>query len=307
MNQTVPPTHEQAIDAWISERAAHVDECLQGLLPDGASPPSPLHQAMRWASVGAGKRVRACMVYAAGHACHPAPDHTLQVALDKAASAVELVHAYSLIHDDLPCMDDDAMRRGKPATHIEFGEAMALLAGDAMQPLAFEWLSDMPIAPALVVQATKSLAQAIGSQGMAGGQAIDLQSTGLELGESDLAAMHGKKTGCLLSASAQLGAIIVGAGSAQREGLRAYAKAIGLAFQVVDDVLDATVPSDQLGKTAGKDAAAHKATYVSVLGVDKASELARQLHQQAYEAIKGFGVHGHYLRGLADFIVRRAY
>lgn len=307
MSQVASVARDSGIDDWISERASHVDGCLSALLPDGTSAPSPLHQAMRWASIGAGKRVRACMVYAAAHACHPNPDNTLQLALDKAAAAVELVHAYSLIHDDLPCMDDDAMRRGKPATHIEFGEAMALLAGDAMQPLAFEWLSDMPISPALVVQATKSLAQAIGSQGMAGGQAIDLQSTGIALDESGLAAMHGKKTGSLLSASAQLGAIIVGAGSTQRECLRAYAKAIGLAFQVVDDVLDATAPSNQLGKTAGKDAAAHKATYVTLLGVDKASELAAQLHHQAIEAVKGFGAHGQYLRGLADFIVRRAY
>jgi farnesyl diphosphate synthase len=307
MSQVVSQTQQSGFDDWIGERASHADQCLCTLLPEERAPPSALHKAMRWASIGAGKRIRACMVYAAGHACHPSPDNSLQVALDKAAAAVELVHAYSLIHDDLPCMDDDAMRRGKPATHIEFGEAMALLAGDAMQPLAFEWLSDMPIAPALVVQATKNLAQAIGSQGMAGGQAIDLQSTGVVLDESDLAAMHSKKTGSLLSASAQLGAIIVGAGSAQRESLRAYSKAIGLAFQVVDDVLDATAPSNQLGKTAGKDAAAHKATYVSLLGVDRASELALQLHQQATEAIKGFGVRGEYLRGLADYIVRRAY
>ena len=247
------------------------------------------------------------MVYAAGHACQPAPDTTTQQALDRAAAAVELIHAYSLIHDDLPCMDDDPMRRGKPATHMEFGEAMALLAGDAMQPLAFEWLNEMPIAPALVVQASKNLAQAIGSQGMAGGQAIDLESTGLALDAQALAAMHGKKTGSLLSACAQLGAIIVGAGSAKRESLQVYAKAIGLAFQVVDDVLDATVPSTQLGKTAGKDAAAEKATYVSLLGVERATELAMELHSQACEAIRVFGTHGHYLRGLADFIVRRAY
>ena len=306
MSQTLPE-NETHIDDWIAQQASRADQCLQSMLPAADREPVRLHKAMRWASVGAGKRVRACMVYAAGHACQPAPDTTTQQALDRAAAAVELIHAYSLIHDDLPCMDDDPMRRGKPATHMEFGEAMALLAGDAMQPLAFEWLNEMPIAPALVVQASKNLAQAIGSQGMAGGQAIDLESTGLDLDEQALAAMHGKKTGSLLSACAQLGAIIVGAGSAKRESLQVYAKAIGLAFQVVDDVLDATVPSTQLGKTAGKDAAAEKATYVSLLGVERATELAMELHSQACEAIRVFGTHGHYLRGLADFIVRRAY
>ena len=301
------PLDNQAIDAWISEKAQQVDLCLGKMLPPVQSEPASLHAAMRWASLGAGKRVRACMVYAAGHACHNSPDATLQQALNRAAAAVELVHAYSLIHDDLPCMDDDVMRRGKPATHIEFGEAMALLAGDAMQPMAFEWLSEMPIAPALVVQAVRTLAVAIGSQGMAGGQAVDLLSTGQKLDEQTLAQMHAKKTGSLLSACAQLGAIIVGAGSSQRESLRSYSRAIGLAFQVVDDVLDVTAASDQLGKTAGKDAAADKATYVSLYGVDGATALAQQLHQQACDAIVAFGKRGEYLRGLADFIVQRAY
>lgn len=296
-----------SMEAWSAERIEQVDACLQQLLPDVQVQPMQLHAAMRWATIGAGKRVRACMVYAAGHACHPGPDANLQQALNRAACAVELIHAYSLIHDDLPCMDDDAMRRGKPATHVEFGEAMALLAGDAMQPLAFEWLSEMPIAPALVVQSVRTLAVAIGSQGMAGGQAIDLLSTGQQIDEQMLAQMHAKKTGSLLAACAQLGAIIVGAGSPQRESLRAYSRAIGLAFQVVDDILDVTAPSEQLGKTAGKDAAADKATYVSLCGVDGAKTLAHDLHQQACDAILIFGKRGEYLRGLADFIVQRAY
>lgn len=296
-----------AIEGWIAERAQQVDDCLKNLLPGDDIDPAPLHAAIRWASVGAGKRVRACMVYAAAQACHVGPDANLQKALNLAACAVELIHAYSLIHDDLPCMDDDSMRRGKPSTHVEFGEAMALLAGDAMQPLAFEWLSEMPIAPALVVQAVHTLAFAIGSQGMAGGQAVDLLSTGQKLDEQMLAQMHAKKTGSLLAASAQIGAIIVGAGSSQRESLRAYSNAIGLAFQVVDDVLDATAPSEQLGKTAGKDAAADKATYVSLFGIDGATALVTELHQQACEAILTFGKRGEHLRGLADFIVQRAY
>ena len=296
-----------SIVPWIAERAEQVDTALKRLLPEQHVEPASLHAAMRWATVGAGKRVRASMVYAAGYACHAEQDSNLQNALDRAACAVELIHAYSLIHDDLPCMDDDSMRRGKPATHIEFGEAMALLAGDAMQPLAFEWLSEMPIAPALVVQAVRTLAVAIGSQGMAGGQAIDLMSTGQRLDEQMLAQMHAKKTGSLLSACAQLGAIIVGAGSAQRESLRNYSGAIGLAFQIVDDVLDATAPTERLGKTAGKDAATDKATYVSLFGVEGATALVRDLHQQACEATMIFGKRGEYLRGLADFIVQRAY
>jgi farnesyl diphosphate synthase len=298
---------QPSIDAWIAERAQQVDACLNQLLPGADVEPADLHAAMRWAALGAGKRVRACMVYAAGHACLASSDANLQQALNRAAAAVELIHAYSLIHDDMPCMDDDSMRRGKPATHIQFGEAMALLAGDAMQPLAFEWLSDMPIAPALGLQAVRTLAVAIGSQGMAGGQAVDLLSTGRQLDERLLAEMHSKKTGSLLSACAQLGAIVVGAGSPQRECLRDYSRAIGLAFQVIDDVLDVTAPSDVLGKTAGKDLVADKATYVSLLGVAGAKDLAQQLHQQACEAILSFGKRGEYLRGLADFIVQRAY
>lgn len=296
-----------AMSAWIAERALEVETSLDHWLPSIENEPSALHAAMRWASLGGGKRVRACMVYAAAYACHPMVDANLQQALNRVASAVELIHAYSLIHDDLPCMDDDAMRRGKPATHVQFGEAIALLAGDAMQPLAFEWLSEMPIAPALVVQASRTLALAIGSQGMAGGQAVDLLSTGISLDEKALAQMHAKKTGSLLAACAQLGAIVVGAGSSQREALRAYSQSIGLAFQVVDDVLDATAGSEQLGKTAGKDAVADKATYVALLGVEGATALAADLHRQAGDAIVSFGKRGVYLRGLADFIVRRGY
>ncbi len=295
------------LDQWMAQRVLQVEEALQSLLVGSEVEPVALHSAIRWAALGAGKRIRACMVYAAAHACHRTPDLALQQALNRAACAVELIHAYSLIHDDLPCMDDDPVRRGRPATHVQFGEAIALLAGDAMQPLAFEWLSEMPVAPALVVQAVRTLAAAIGSQGMAGGQAVDLLSTGQVLDQEALAQMHAKKTGSLLSASAQLGAIVVGASSQQRAALRAYSEAIGLAFQVVDDVLDATADSAQLGKTAGKDAQAEKATYVGLLGVDGAKSLAQDLHRSANDAIVTFGRHGEYLRALADFIVQRSY
>jgi farnesyl diphosphate synthase len=293
--------------AWQSEHAQRVDDVLDRLLPPESLVPLSLHAAMRWAALGPGKRVRACLLYGAAQACHASGDPSLSQALDRSAAAVELIHAYSLIHDDLPCMDDDSMRRGKPATHIQFGEAMALLAGDAMQPLAFEWLADMPISPALVVQSMLVLSRAIGSQGMAGGQAVDLLSTGQQLDQAALAAMHGKKTGALLGASVQLGAIVVGADSVRREALRRYSEAIGLAFQVVDDVLDATVDTEQLGKTAGKDLAADKATYVSLLGVDQARSLAQTLKDAALEALVTFGPAADRLRGLAEFVVRRVY
>lgn len=296
---------QMAFERWLSEQASRVDDRLDDLLPSADTVPSELHEAMRWAALGAGKRVRACLLYASARACHPSPDPVLDRALDLAAAAVELIHAYSLIHDDLPCMDDDDLRRGRAATHIKFGEAMALLAGDAMQPLAFEWLSDMPIAPALTVQATHLLAHAIGSAGMAGGQAIDLVSTGLQLSEADLAAMHSKKTGSLLGASVQLGAIVAGADSTHREALRRYADALGLAFQVVDDVLDATSSSEKLGKTAGKDREQAKATYVSLMGLEKAQALTVELEEVAREAVKPFGDSGRHLADMASFVVRR--
>uniref|UniRef100_UPI004048BD88 polyprenyl synthetase family protein n=1 Tax=Orrella sp. TaxID=1921583 RepID=UPI004048BD88 len=292
-------------ERWLSDQASRVESNLAHLLPTDDDEPGQLHEAMRWAALGGGKRIRACLLFASARACHPAPDVVLDRALDLAASAVELIHAYSLIHDDLPCMDDDDMRRGRAATHIQFGEAMALLAGDAMQPLAFEWMSEMPIAPALTVQATQLLARAIGSKGMAGGQAIDLLSIGVRLNETDLAAMHSKKTGALLGASVQLGAIVAGADSTHREALRRYADALGLAFQVVDDVLDVTASTEKLGKTAGKDQEQSKATYVTLLGLEKAQALALELEGMAHEAVKSFGDNGRHLADLASYVVHR--
>ena len=296
---------QPAFSLWLAEYAGRTDAALEVLLPPAEVAPEPLHGAIRWAALGGGKRVRACLLHAAAQACQPKLDPVSLRSLDLAASAVEVIHAYSLVHDDLPCMDDDDMRRGKPSTHAKFGEAMALLAGDAMQPLAFTWLSEMPISPALVVQATHTLAHAIGSSGMAGGQAIDLLSTGVHVQEKDLAAMHAKKTGALLSASVQLGAIVVGADSQHRAALRKYSEAIGLAFQVVDDVLDATESSEKLGKTAGKDKMHDKATYVTLLGLERARELAHELELAACEAVKPFGASGHCLVDLAGYVVRR--
>ncbi|MDX3904243.1 MAG: polyprenyl synthetase family protein [Pigmentiphaga sp.] len=286
--------------AACGERA---EQALARALPEENAVPHSLHRAMRYAVLGGGKRVRPMLTYAAGEACASGGGN--DAALDAAAVAVELIHAYSLVHDDMPCMDDDVLRRGRPTVHVEFGQATALLAGDALQTLAFEALGGMPIAPGLTVQALQVLAAAAGSRGMAGGQAIDLDSVGKALGREELEAMHRLKTGALLRASAALGGIVVGASSAQRAALDGYAQAVGLAFQVVDDILDVTADSARLGKTAGKDAAADKPTYVSILGLEEAQALAERLRQAAHEAIAPLGAGGARLAALADFIVLR--
>jgi farnesyl diphosphate synthase len=276
---------------------------LARLLPGADVEPVMLHESMRYAVLGGGKRVRPMLVFAAGEACGA----TAAVApvLDTAAAAVEFIHGYSLVHDDMPCMDNDILRRGQPTVHVKFGEACALLAGDALQTLAFDALAHMPIAPALTVQAVQVLAGASGSYGMAGGQAVDLFSVGKVLSLDTLEGMHRLKTGALLRASAALGGIVTGASSAQRRALDSYAQAIGLAFQVVDDILDVTADSSRLGKTAGKDAASDKPTYVSILGLEEARTLAESLRLKAHAALAPFGAAGHRLAALADFIVLR--
>jgi farnesyl diphosphate synthase len=264
---------------------------------------------MRYSVLGGGKRVRAALVFAAARACGPVLTSQQEVeralAQDLAAAAVELVHAYSLVHDDLPCMDDDVLRRGRPTVHVQFDEATALLAGDALQPLAFDLLAQMPIQPELIVQAIRDLARAAGSLGMAGGQAIDLESVGKALTQQALQQMHLLKTGALLEASVSLGGLAGGANAQQRQALDAYAAAMGLAFQVIDDVLDVTADSAQLGKTPGKDAAANKPTYVTLMGLAQARAFAGTLHQQALAALNPLGGAAAQLAGLADFIVLR--
>lgn len=297
------------LQEWMTRYRERTEEALERHMPAAGVLPERLHEAMRYAVLGGGKRVRGLLVYAAGQACNPA-GQAVATALDAAAAAVEMVHAYSLVHDDLPCMDNDVLRRGRPTVHVQFDEACALLAGDALQPLAFEVLSRMPIAPALVVQAVQVLARAIGSQGMVGGQAIDLQSVGVALDRQQLETMHRLKTGALLRASVALGAVVAGASSTVRRALDQYAQAIGLAFQVVDDILDVTVDSATLGKTAGKDEASHKPTYVSLLGLEGARDLAEQLRQQAHAGLAELGDgarHADVLARLADFIVLRTH
>ena len=294
----------EGFDAWLRSHVDRVEAALEEAMPRPDAVPERLHQAMRYSVLGGGKRVRAALVYAAARACGSAGDQN-QTALDQAACSVELIHAYSLIHDDLPCMDDDVLRRGKPTVHVAFDEASALLAGDAMQPLAFKWLTDMKIDPARVVQAVRTLAIASGSHGMAGGQAIDLDSVGKTLSRERLELMHTLKTGALLAASVSLGAIVANAHAQQWVCLNDYGRMMGLAFQVVDDILDVTADSAQLGKTPGKDAAANKPTYVSLLGLNEARQLADALHGQALSALAPLGDDAKLLINMADYILLR--
>jgi len=283
---------------------ARVEAALERVLPARDLPPGRLHEAMRYAVLGGGKRVRPLLAFAAGEAAGAAPAR-----LEPVACAVELVHAYSLVHDDLPCMDDDVLRRGRPTVHVEFDEATALLAGDALQSLAFEVLAGGAAGADAAVQAdmVRLLAQAAGSRGMAGGQAIDLAAVGGTLTLPELEFMHILKTGALIRASVRLGARCGALGAAELERLDHYAKLVGLAFQVVDDVLDAEASTATLGKTAGKDAEQGKPTYVSLLGVERARELAEELRREAHETLAGFGGRGDCLRALADFIVLRRF
>jgi len=260
---------------------------------------------MRYAVLGGGKRVRPLLAFAAGDLAGADAAR-----LEMVACAVECIHAYSLVHDDLPCMDNDVLRRGKPTCHVEYDEATALLAGDSLQAFAFQLLGEQRLCaePAAQLEMVHILATACGSRGMAGGQAIDLGSVGKALALAELEHMHIHKTGALIRASVTLGARCGSPLSAQElEHLDRYSKFIGLAFQVVDDILDCEASTATLGKTAGKDAAANKPTYVSVLGVAKARELAEELRVAAQGALSGFGGRAKRLTALADFIVLRKF
>ncbi len=288
---------------WMKSVQSTMEEALAMFLPSAAEPPARLHEAMRYAVLDGGKRVRPLLVFAAGE-LFGADAATLA----RAAAAVEMIHAYSLVHDDMPCMDDDALRRGKPTVHVKYDEATALLVGDALQSQAFTVLSEGELGgdPMRRIEMLCLLARASGSVGMCGGQAIDLASVGLTLTLGELEQMHCLKTGALLRASVLLGALS-GKRLAETEtaALDAYSKAIGLAFQVVDDVLDATADSVTLGKTAGKDAADNKPTYVSILGLEQSRTLAETLRQDAHKALASFGDKARRLREIADLIVQR--
>jgi len=291
-------------DLWMRAELDTVERALQRWVPLAA--PAGLGEAMRYGVLDGGKRLRPLLVMAACEAA--AGDRSAAL---RAGVAVELIHAYSLIHDDMPCMDDDVLRRGKPTVHVKFGEAQAMLAGDAMQALAFEVLTPAAsdadgVAPVLQARLCGLLARAAGHEGMAGGQAIDLASIGVPLNESQLRDMHRRKTGALLQASVLMGAACGELPAKAWDALSLYGAAIGLAFQVVDDILDVTQASETLGKTAGKDVDANKPTYVSVLGLDGAIGQAQTLRERAQDALAGSGLrHTARLSLLADLVVDR--
>ena len=280
-----------------------MERALSDVLPAANAPPQRLHAAMRYATLGGGKRVRPMLACAAG-ALTDAPFERLKIA----GAAVEIIHAYSLIHDDLPCMDDDVLRRGRPTCHIEFDEATALLAGDALQALAFDLVAGNVLSDDAATQLdlVRLFAHACGSHGMAGGQAIDLANTGMSITLPELEFMHILKTGALIRASVLLGA---GCGRALdedgRKRLDQYARCVGLAFQVVDDILDCESNTEKLGKTVGKDQEANKPTYVSLMGLAPAKRFADELLADAMQALQGFDARADRLRQLAEFIVRR--
>ena len=288
-------------DGWARHQLARVEQALEAWVPGDA--PAGLGEAMRYGVLDGGKRLRPLLVMAACEAVAGLDEAAL-----RAAVAVELIHAYSLIHDDMPCMDNDVLRRGKPTVHVQYGQAQAMLAGDAMQALAFEVLTpDSGVPPALQARLVSLLARSAGHAGMAGGQAIDLASIGHPLSEDELRDMHRRKTGALLQASVRMGAACGPCNAVAWQALGDYGAAIGLAFQVVDDILDVTQASETLGKTAGKDQNHNKPTYVSALGLGAARRHAQALREQAHEALRKSGLVGTaaLLGVLADKVVER--
>ncbi len=285
---------------WMLAQLAAFEAAAAAQLPSAETQPQRLHAAMRYAVLDGGKRVRPLLAHAAAEAAGADGAAAMPGAL-----AVEFIHAYSLIHDDLPCMDDDVLRRGKPTVHVAFDEATAMLAGDALQAEAFRVLTGAPLPDAVRAALCSELAAAIGSAGMCGGQALDLAAVGGALTLPELERMHRMKTGALLAAAVRMGALAAQAPTALLAALDRYARAVGLAFQIVDDILDVQSSSAQLGKTAGKDAAQHKPTYVSLLGMDAARARVQALHAEALAALAPLGAGSRRLRELADLIVLR--
>lgn len=294
-----------AIDfpTWVAAQQASLEAALDTALPSADIAPQRLHAAMRYAALGGGKRVRALLCFAAGEATRADPAIVSQI-----AASIEFMHAYSLVHDDLPCMDDDDLRRGKPACHREFDEATALLVGDSLQALAFALLADVKMLDCTrQLEMLKVLAIAAGSRGMAGGQAIDLMSVGKALSVPELEFMHIHKTGALIRASVMLGAMCGESNETNLRTLDHYAKSIGLAFQIIDDVLDVESPTAILGKTARKDVDANKPTYVTAVGVAQAKGMAEELYEGALASLVPLGDAAGRLAQIAKFIVHRTF
>lgn len=294
----------QPFTEWMSGVQERVEKALASYLPSAEAIPARLHQGMRYACLNGGKRVRPLLVFAAGEIC-AAPGDRLEIV----SCAVEMIHAYSLVHDDLPCMDNDVLRRGRPTCHVEYGEATALLVGDALQTQAFELLTQENLGnPAVQLEMLRLLAHASGSLGMAGGQAIDLDAVGRTLDLPELELMHALKTGALIRAAVMLGALCGKRLTDEAcQALDSFSKRAGLLFQVVDDILDCTASTATLGKTAGKDSAADKPTYVGLMGLERAREFAGQLHKQAIESLEPFGDQAYRLIELTDFITHRQF
>ena len=290
--------------SWVAARQSRFEDVLRELLPRSETAPQRLHEAMRYAVLDGGKRVRPLLAFAAGELAGAEAAR-----VNVAAAAVELIHAYSLVHDDMPCMDDDVLRRGKPICHVQYDEATALLVGDSLQSLAFQLLAEHRLNDDAQrqLEMIKLLAAASGSRGMAGGQAIDLASVGKSLTLPELEFMHIHKTGALIRVAVLLGAYCGSVTTAQLDKLDRFGKLIGLAFQVVDDVLDCEADTATLGKTAGKDEDNDKPTYVSLLGIQGARSMAQRLHLEALDALAEFGDSALRLRELADFIVLRKF
>lgn len=289
---------------WNRQVLGEVESFLQGHLPTAEQVSSKLAQAMRYSTLDGGKRIRPLLTYAAGELTQANPDHLVVI-----AASVELIHAYSLVHDDMPAMDNDVLRRGKPTCHVAFGEAIALLAGDAMQSLAFDWLSSpelLPLPSDHRLSLVRALALACGPQGMAGGQALDLENVSQSLSLAQLETMHRQKTGALIEAAVMMGAAAGETLDASDRGhLSQAAQSLGLAFQVVDDILDAEMDSQTLGKTAGKDAAANKPTYVSIMGMAESKRLGQALHDAANRSLDSLSRPAHRLKDLAAFMLER--
>lgn len=297
-------TAKNDFSGWQSRARAQTELILERVLPSASKQPESLHQAMRYAVLDGGKRLRPLLVLAAAEL-----GKSVQAACEQAAAAVECIHVYSLVHDDMPAMDNDTLRRGKPTCHVRYGEATALLTGDALQTLAFELLSQANGLPAeRQLRMIRTLAAASGSLGMAGGQAVDLDNVGKSLSQTELEAMHRLKTGALIRAAVLLGALSCpDLDDAALEKLDRYAACLGLAFQVVDDVLDCSADTATLGKTAGKDAEADKPTYVKLMGLDAARRYAEELVQEALAQLQTFDHRAEHLRSLARFVTNRSH
>jgi len=279
-----------------------VNAQLEQIIPQPTGPGAKLFEAMHYSVFNGGKRLRPALCFAAAEAVSASDSNTTRV-----AAAVEMIHAYSLIHDDLPAMDDDDLRRGVPTCHIKFDEATAILAGDALQSLAFKQLSELDLSASTSLQLVSLLSDLAGCNGMVTGQAIDLASTGKQLSAEELTYMHNHKTGALIEASVVMGAIATDqASSDQLQALRQFSRAIGLAFQIQDDILDVESSTEELGKSQGSDSANNKATYTSILGIEKARSEAERLYQQSLEALSPFGDQAQSLGVLAKFIVHRS-